>query len=448
MKWLLLLLILAGAATGGFYVWQRNRTNGDEVIFRTAPVEVGDLAATISSTGTIEPEEVIDVGAQVAGQIKNFGIDPNDSSRVIDYGTHVHPNTLLAQLDDALFKARVEQADGALAAADAQIAMALAGIAKAEADLIQYRAKVVQTERDWERAQQLKLTRNIAELDFDIARANYETARSSIGVAEAVLGQAKAAKIQAEKSRFQMEGNLHEAQVNLGYTQIRSPVEGVIVDRRVNVGQTVVAGLNAPSLFLIAKDLKRLQVWASVNEADIGNIHTGQSVRFTVDAFPNETFVGQVAQIRLNATMTQNVVTYTVLVNTDNSSGRLLPYMTAALQFEVARRNNVVLVPNAALRWKPRPTMVAPEYRKAAKHAKADKEGSDKATVWIQDGEFVRPVPVRTGLTDGVQTEILSGELEQGEPIVIGARRAAKADDASATPFAPKMFGGGAKKGG
>src|SRR5262249_12654673 len=151
------------------------------------------------------------------------------------------------------------------------------------------------------------------------------------------------------------EAMLREAQVNLGYTQIRSPVDGVIVDRRVNVGQTVVAGLNAPSLFLIAKDLTKLQVWASVNEADIGNIHAGQSVRFTVDAYPKETFVGQVAQIRLNASMTQNVVTYTVVISTDNSQGKLLPYMTANLQFEVDRRHDVLLVPNAALRWKPQP---------------------------------------------------------------------------------------------
>ena len=158
----------------------------------------------------------------------------------------------------------------------------------------------------------------ISDADYDIALADYDTARSALAVGEASVVQAEAA--------------LRQAEINLGYTTIRSPVKGVIVDRRVNIGQTVVASLNAPSLFLIAKDLTRMQVWASVNEADIGRIRAGQTVRFTVDAFPGETFVGEVAQVRLNATMTQNVVTYTVVVTADNPEGRLLPYLTANLQ--------------------------------------------------------------------------------------------------------------------
>ena len=143
------------------------------------------------------------------------------------------------------------------------------------------------------------------------------------------------------------------ARTNLGYTTIKSPVRGVIIDRRVNIGQTVVASLNAPSLFLIAKDLRRMQVWASVNEADIGHIRLDMPVRFTVDAYAGETFHGKVTQIRMNATMTQNVVTYTVVVTTDNSNGKLLPYLTANVQFEMDQRSDVLLVPNAALRWKP-----------------------------------------------------------------------------------------------
>src|SRR5204863_4905711 len=148
-----------------------------------------------------------------------------------------------------------------------------------------------------------------------------------------------------------------------------------------------VASLNAPSLFLIAKDLTRLQVWASVNEADIGQIHPGQPVSFTVDAFPNEAFRGEVLQIRLNATMTQNVVTYTVVVTTDNSSGKLLPYLTANLQFEVDRRKDALLIPNAALRWKPRPNQIAPDARMPVK--KGDKDASDRAVIWTVDGSYV-----------------------------------------------------------
>lgn len=445
IKLVVFFVILGGVASFGYWAWASYGATHEDVTYRTASIEKGDLAGLITATGTIEPEEVIDVGVQVAGQIKHFGPDPRDPNRTIDYGTPVHPDTLLAQLDDSLFKARAEQAEATVDEARAQIAQAEAGIKRAQADMLQYKAKAMQEERDWERAQQLRLTRNISDLDYDLARAAYETARAFVGVGAAAITQAEATKVQAEKSLGRFEATLREAKVNLGYTQIRSPVEGVIVDRRVNVGQTVVAGLNAPSLFLIAKDLKRLQVWASVNEADIGNIHAGQSVRFTVDAFPRETFIGEVAQIRLNASMTQNVVTYTVVVSTDNSQGKLLPYMTANLAFEVDHRKDALLIPNAALRWKPRPNQIAPDARVPTK-SKGEKDAGDRAVVWAIDGNFVRPVGIKTGLTDGVQTEVVSGDLNEGDVIVVGARRTSKSEDA-ANPFTPKMFGGG-KKGG
>ena len=166
----------------------------------------------------------------------------------------------------------------------------------------------------------------------------------------------------AESSVALARANLEEASVNLGYTTIRSPVKGVILDRRVNIGQTVLASLNA-GLFLIAKDLSRMEIWASVNETDVGQIHVGQPVRFSVASFPNEVFHGQVAQVRLNASMAQSVVTYTVVVAVDNASGRLLPYLTARIQFEVDERKNVLLLPNIALRWQPPTNMVAAETR-------------------------------------------------------------------------------------
>ena len=171
----------------------------------------------------------------------------------------------------------------------------------------------------------------MTQADYDTSQADLETKKPALAAAEAAVEQAKA--------------NLETAQTNVNYCTITSPVKGVIVDRRVNMGQTVVSSLSAPSLFLIARDLTRMQLWASVNEADIGQIHPGQPVQFTVDAFANTTFRGEVSQIRLNANMTQNVVTYTVVVTTDNTSGRLLPYMTANVKFEVAKRNKVLLVP-------------------------------------------------------------------------------------------------------
>ena len=211
---------------------------------------------------------------------------------------------------------------------------------------------------------------------------------------------------------FTGRGFVAAAQRNLSYCTIKSPVKGVIIDRRVNIGQTVVSSLNAPSLFLIAKDLKRMEVWVSVNEADIGNIHQGQPVSFTVDAYPNEIFHGEVGKVRLNATMTQNVVTYTVEVITDNSSGKLLPYLTANVLFELSQKENVLLVPNVALRWSPQTKQVAPEFRterlltrskvkdshKNGKNGNGKNSssnpgvhgfsGSSKGVVWVQQGEL------------------------------------------------------------
>ena len=178
-----------------------------------------------------------------------------------------------------------------------------------------------------------------AEADYEKAEAENEVAEAEVAMAEAKVEQSKIAKKQAEN--------------NLKYTVISAPIDGVVIDRRVNIGQTVVAGMNAPSLFLLAKDLRQMLVWAAVNEADIGEIHNGQAVTFSVDAYPSRTFSGTVSQIRLNASLQQNVVTYGVIVDVDNTDGTLLPYMTAKLQFEVARRKDAVLVPNQALRWQP-----------------------------------------------------------------------------------------------
>jgi HlyD family secretion protein len=253
----------------------------------------------------------------------------------------------------------------------------------------------------------------------------------------------------------QAEATLRRASQNLDYCTIKSPVKGVIIDRRVNIGQTVVASLNAPSLFLLAKDLKRLQIWAAVNEADIGNIHPGQPVTFTVDAHPGVTFKGEVGKIRLNATMTQNVVTYTVEVDTDNADGRLIPYLTANLKFLVAERKNVLLVPNAALRWKPLPDQIAPEFRQqpAKKGGKKSGEGQALAqkgqdnqavgTLFVAKGGYVQPVKVRLGPTDGSLTEIQGPEIKEGMQVVIAEQQKGEnGTSGSASPFAPQLFRG------
>ena len=300
--------------------------------FKTVQVKRGDLQATISATGTVEPEEVVDIGAQVAGRIVSFGKDKNGEE--VDYGSVVEAGMVLARIDDALYAADA-------ASAKAQLAQAKAAVQKAKADLGQMQAKLLQTGNDWARAQKLGPSDALSQTDFDAARAAYEVAKANLAVG-------KAAIVQAQGTVTQAEAVLKRALQNLSYCTIVSPVKGVIIDRRVNIGQTVVSSLNAPSLFLLAKDLKRLQVWVSVNEADIGRIKPGQPVTFTVDAYPGEVFSGEVGKVRLNATMTQNVVTYTVEIITDNSSGKLLPYLTANVNFIVGERKNVLLVPNAA----------------------------------------------------------------------------------------------------
>ena len=312
------------------------------IVYRTTPVKKGDLLATISATGTVEPEEVVDVGAQVAGQINSFGKDKN--GKTIDYGSVVEEGTILAQIDDSLYAADV-------AMANAQLQQARAGVLRTEADLGQLKSRLNQAKRDWDRAQKLGPSEALAQSSYDAYKSAYEIAQANVAVGEAAIVQSRDAVAQAQAT-------LQRGQRNLSYCTIKSPVKGVIIDRRVNIGQTVVSSLNAPSLFLIAKDLKRMQVWVSVNEADVGNIHPGQPVSFTVDAYPGQIFRGEVGKIRLNATMTQNVVTYTVEVITDNSSGKLLPYLTANAQFELSQHNNVLLVPNAALRWSPLPEQV------------------------------------------------------------------------------------------
>ena len=415
-------------------------SGGQSVSFRTAPVKRGDLLATISATGTVEPEEVVDVGAQIAGQINSFGKDKN--GKTIDYGSVVEEGTILAQIDESLYAADV-------AMANAQLLQARAGVLRAEADLVQLKAKLYQARRDWDRAQKLGPSEALSEASYDAYQSAYETAQANVAVGEAAIVQAREAVAQAQAT-------VQRAQRNLGYCTIKSPVKGVIIDRRVNIGQTVVSSLNAPSLFLIAKDLKRMQVWVSVNEADIGNIHPGQPVSFTVDAYPGEVFRGEVGKIRLNATMTQNVVTYTVEVITDNSSGKLLPYLTANAQFELSQRNNVLLVPNAALRWFPQPGQVAPKFRamfdssarsgsmggggrQTAEPAAKPTTKNSQGLNWTQDGRYVRPIKVRVGLSDGTMTEVQGEELKEGLEVIVGEQRQVAAD-ATTNPFAPQMM--------
>jgi HlyD family secretion protein len=407
-------------------------------IFLTAVVKRGDLEAAISATGTVEPVVVVDVGAQVSGIISSFGKDKY--GKMIDYRSPVEPGTVLARIDDSLYSAAVE-------AAKAQLQQAMANEISAEANVLQMKANLLLAQLNWDRAQKLGPSDALAKSAYDQYHATYEVAKANLAAAEAVVEQTKAAVSQAK-------ANLDTAQVNLGYCTIKSPVSGVIVDRQVNIGQTVVSTMSATSLFLIATDLKNIQVWLSVNEADIGSISAGQPVTFTVDAFPNQVFHGQVDKIRLNATMVQNVVTYTVVVNTENDHGKLLPYLTANAKFNIGRRNSVLLVPNAALRWSPLPNQIAPEAgrkshsqaRPSGPHREGGAHGDGGATqvrgvLWVPQGKFVRPVHVNVGLTDGVVTEVEGRDLAEGLQVVVGETTAENnaGPGAERSPFTPQI---------
>lgn len=454
MQWinrLILLIALAALIAGGYY-WYKQASKPAAASFRTASVTRGDLVASIGATGTVEPEQVIDVGAQVAGQILVFGKDV--AGKPIDYGSAVEAGMVLAKLDDAVYVADVTQAQ-------AQLDQAKAGITRAKADVEQLKARLLQAQRDWDRARKLGPSDALSQASYDSYQSAFEVAVANVAVGEASIKQAEATQVQAQAT-------LDRANRNLGFCTITSPVKGVIIDRRVNIGQTVVASLNAPSLFLIAQDLRRMVVWIAVNEADIGNIHAGQHVTFTVDALPGQRFDGTVHKVRLNATFTSNVVTYTVEVTTDNSEGKLLPYLTANAQFETGRREEVLMVPNAALRYTPATSSIAPGYaaeeqplaapttrphsgttrpgghsgattRRSAHHAEAS--ASSGGTLWVRDSEnTVRPVQVKTGLTDGASTEVSGEEVTEGMEIVIGEQVASAARPAgSANPFVPQI---------
>jgi HlyD family secretion protein len=429
--------IIVLGALGAGVAWYLPQRGGPGVSFRTTPVKHGDLLVSISATGTVEPEEVIDVGAQIAGQILSFGKDA--AGGPVDYGSIVEAGTVLARIDDSLYAA-----DAANAAA--QVQSARAGLQRAEADLGQLQAKQQQSERDWQRARRIGPSEALSQASYDAYQSAYEIALANVAVGRAAVLQARGGLAQAEAVH-------RRAERNLSYCTIRSPVKGVIIDRRVNTGQTVVASLNAPSLFLLAKDLTRMQVWVAVNEADIGKIKPGQPVFFTVDAFPGETFRGQVGKVRLNASMTQNVVTYTVEVVTDNSGGRLLPYLTANVQFELNRLSGVLLVPNAALRWTPPTELVAPESREALAGRKASSEKpkdgtpsdsktappAGQGTLWLAQGRHVHPLPVRTGLSDGAMTEVAGEQVVEGMAVVTGVQAPAGAAPSTGTPFMPSF---------
>ena len=421
-KWLILGGVLA--AIGLFAAFGLNRSTQAQHF--TAKVERGDIKDVVESTGTINAVITVQVGSQVSGTISKLNAD---------FNSRVHKGDVVALIDPALFQ-------GALLQATADLENAKANVAVSKANLEKARATALQTKADYDRTLALNKGGVLSQQQLDLAKATYDAANATVNGAVASVTQ-------AEAQVSQKAAAVTVAQTNLNYTVIRSPIDGTVVARNVDVGQTVAASLQAPTIFTIAQDLSKMWVYAKTDESDVGNIKVGKPVTFKVDAFPKDTFRGVVSQVRMNATMVQSVVTYDTIIEFANPELKLFPGMTAYVTIPVATVQNALEVPNTALRYKPPMTTeeVLATYKqygieagdqKASADASPARAGtalaatvppisrapkSDTAVVWkLHLDHTMEPVRVALGITDHAFTEVtavLRGELKPGDEVVI-----------------------------
>ncbi len=457
-KWLIAAAVCVAVALVWFFSGDSEKTSQQ---LRFSKVTRGDFVSKVQATGTLEPQELVDVGAQVTGEIKEFGIDL--AGKRVDYGSEVKAGQLLARIDDTIVELDIQRAEASVAQAKAQILSADASLASAEASIAQAKANHNKAKRDLERARKLGVGDALSQMDFDQYVNAEETAAANLQSATAQVENAKASQATAAAQLQSAEAQLKSQLRNRDYTHIKAPVDGTIVVRQVNVGQTVVSSMSASTLFLVARDLSKMQIWASVNEADIAKVTPGQEVRYTVDALPNENFKGVVNKIRPNATMSSNVVTYIVEIDIDNPERKLLPYMSANANFIIKEVKDALLVPDAAFDFMPPAEMVSPEFRdrmKRRREARATGEAppappaegalpedAEPALVWkkVADNR-VEPVRVLRADSDGsrsVVTVVEGDKLEADDELatgiaVTGAATAAKPAEGSNNLFGPK----------
>src|SRR5215472_7488140 len=420
-KWIIggAVLIVAGAAA--FFGLSRSA----ETQHFTAKAERGDINDVVEATGTINAVITVQVGSQVSGTIAKLNVD---------FNSRVHKGDIIALIDPALFK-------GALLQAAADLDNAKANLVAAQANLDKARAGLVQSKADYDRTVGLFRDGVTSQQQLDLAKANYDSANAAVNGGLASVKQ-------AEAQVSQKQAAVEVAQTNLNYTVIKSPIDGTVVARNVDVGQTVAASLQAPTIFTIAQDLKKMQVYAKTDESDVGNIRVGKRVTFKVDAFPKDTFHGVVSQVRMNATTIQNVVTYDTIIDFDNPELKLFPGMTAYVTIPVATVQNVVKVPNTALRYKPPMSQeeILALYKQYGIEGGERKLGSnevaaaekpvagpnaiqprtpraDNAVVWkLHRDNSLEPVKVALGITDHAYTELTSvihGDLKEGDELVV-----------------------------
>ncbi|MBI5215883.1 MAG: efflux RND transporter periplasmic adaptor subunit [Ignavibacteriae bacterium] len=422
-KVLLIILTILALGTGGYFYF-KDGSNG-ETKYRTEKIGRGDVVVQVRATGTINPVQTVQVGSQVSGILSKIYVDFNDVVRA---------GQIVAQIDSTFLNASVKEA---------------------EANVERNQAQVNEAKRTVKRTNELFEKNLVSQSELDAVQTTYESA----------LAQMKQAQAAHDRAR-----------VNLRYSTIISPIDGVVISRDVDVGQTVAASLQAPKLFSIANDLTHMQVEASVDEADIGQIKEGQSVTFTVDSYPDETFEGTVKQVRLAPVLTQNVVTYTVIIEVPNPDLKLRPGMTATVSVLIEKKEHVLRVPTLALRFQPpaevlekfdgekpkngmsngnqggeRMAMGGGSERRGMMNGGMDGMKKMKSTrVWIStpSGEL-KPVKIKLGLNDNRFAEVLEGELKEGDEIVLGLSMPEMAAGGSqqSNPFAPRMPGGGGGRG-
>jgi HlyD family secretion protein len=413
-KLITIAVVAMAAVTSGYVLYRRAHANAAPA-YRTAAVQRGTIESTVAATGTLGAVTTVQVGTQVSGQI---------SAIYVDFNSKVKKGQLIARIDPTLQQQAVE---------DAQ-----AGVLRAQATL-------TQTKLEYDRNKLLHDQKIVTDPEFNTAQLNYQLAKAN----------ATSARIALDKARQ-----------NLSYTSIYAPIDGIVVQRDMDVGQTVAASLSAPQLFVIAKDLSQMQILATVDESDIGQIKNDQSVSFTVQAYPGQTFTGTVRQVRINATTVNNVVNYTAVVAVANPDGKLLPGMTATVKFLIGSANDALSVPNAALRFKPamaagtgalksdstrartRVRNVSAGATPALARAARD---STMSTLWYLDStKTLKPVRVHVGLSDGSRTAVTGNGLTEGMQIIVGENTGTSASApaaASKNPLQPQTQSTGRRGG-
>lgn len=518
--WLIVAAVLAVAAVG---IYRYTASKGDEPAYRYGKVERGPITAAVAATGTLNPVKSVLVGSQVSGQIKEL---------FVDFNSVVKKDQVIARIDPESFELRVRQAMADLEATRATVMTQMAAVGAQRAEVSRSEVNLADVKRDYERKQMLVEKGFVSTADRDKALAVYNGAQELVKTARAQLAVAEAQAKNAAAVVKQRESQLAQAKVDLDRTIIRAPVDGVVIKRSVDAGQTVAASLQAPELFQIAQNLREMQVEASIDEADVGRTKVDQSATFTVDSFPGRTFSGRIMQVRKAALVVQNVVTYIVVISAANPDLQLLPGMTANVRITTDQRDNVLKLPNAALRFRPagfsepsapaaaggaappppagaagsnagqqlrarlvtalnldadqqakldpifadlRQKMSAvrelPEAdrAKAGERARADMRariteilrpeqkqkyeeivaesagrasggGAGRGRVFVADGSGQpRMVNVRTGLSDGNMTELVAGELKEGDQVIVGTAQAGGGSSAAARPSGPRL---------